>query len=77
MRIPPVLALLPLLAAGPELLEALERVAESITPGTAAHATASGAIERFREREAMILVSWKPEPPAPAPPQLRIVGVAA
>jgi hypothetical protein len=54
----------PLLAAGPELLNALERIAALTAPGTEAHEAATEAIESFREREAMVLVDWRPEPAA-------------
>ena len=63
----------PLLAAGPTLLAALERVATQTTPGSPAHETAINAIESFREREGMALADWNPLTPAP---RLRIVGVA-
>src|SRR6476619_4203922 len=63
----------PLLAAGPALVAALERVATQTEPGSPAHETAVNAMESFREREAMTLVDWNPLAPAP---QLRIVGVA-
>jgi hypothetical protein len=67
----------PLLAAGPELLAALEHVAEVTTPGTEAHELATRVIESFREGEAMVLVDWRPEPIPPARRrQLRIAGVA-
>lgn len=67
----------PLLSAGPELLAALEGVAVLTTPGTKAHELATDAIEAFREREAMVLADWRPEPlPAAQPARLRIVGVA-
>lgn len=67
----------PLLAAGPELIEALERLAGVTTPGTEAHEIATGAIEAFREREAMVLADWRPQPiPTARRPQLRIAGVA-
>src|SRR5438045_2030951 len=54
----------PLLAAAPELLQALERVAQSETLA-AARETATAAIETFVEREAMILADWKPDEEAP------------
>ena len=63
----------PLLAAGPSLLLALDKITAQTEPGSAAHETAVNAVESFREREAMMLVDWNPQPPAP---RLRIVGVA-
>ena len=63
----------PLLAAGPSLLIALDKVAAQTEPGSPAHETAVNAIELFREREGMVLVDWNPQTPAP---KLRIVGVA-
>ena len=63
-----------LLAAGPQLLMALERVANvDRTWARRAHGIALNAVESFREREAMVLVDWNPSTPAP---RLRIVGVA-
>ena len=64
----------PLLAAAPILIAALERVATLTDPGSPAHETAVGAVESFREREAMVLVDWNPLAPSP---KLRIVGVAS
>ena len=67
----------PLLAAGPELLAALDRIAATTPPGTEAHEIATSAIESFREREAMVLVDWRPGSIAPARlRELRIAGVA-
>jgi len=66
----------PLLAAGPELLAALERVAEMTQPGTEAHEVATGAIEQFREREGMIIADLQPAEVTPAR-RLRVVGVAS
>ena len=63
----------PLLAAGPQLLETLDRIAAATEPGTPAHELAVGAVESFREREGMILADWRPYQPAP---RLRVVGVA-
>ena len=66
----------PLLAAGPELLAALQRVAEVATVGSSAHNVAVDALERFAEREGMTLADWQPAL-APRPrPRLRIVGIA-
>lgn len=63
----------PLLAAGPSLLVALDKITTQTEPGSPAHETAVRAIESFREREGMTLVDWNPLTPAP---RLRIVGVA-
>jgi len=66
----------PLLAAGPELLAALQRVAELAPEGSPAHNVAVDALEQFAEQEGMTLADWQPAL-APQPrPQLRIVGVA-
>ena len=64
----------PLLAAGPQLLETLDRIATATEPGTPAHELAVGAVESFREREGMILADWRPYQPAP---WLRVVGAAS
>ena len=50
----------PLLAAGPELLTALQRVAELVPEGLPAHNVAVDALERFAEREGMTLADWQP-----------------
>ena len=65
----------PLLAAAPELLASLERITECAEPGSEAHEIALEAIERFREREAMIVTDWVSgsKPPRSA---LRVVGTA-
>ena len=64
----------PLLAAGPELLTALQRVAELAPAGSPAHTVAVDALEQFAEREGMTLADWQP---LTAPrPRLRIAGVA-
>jgi hypothetical protein len=62
-----------LLAAAPQLLETLDRIAALTEPDTPAHELAVGAVESFREREGMILADWRPYQPAP---RWRIVGVA-
>jgi hypothetical protein len=64
----------PLLAAGPQLLETLDRIAAATEPGTVPHELAVGAVESFREGEGIILADWRPYQPASP---LRIVGVAA
>ncbi len=64
----------PLLAAGPQLLVTLDRIAAATEPGTPAHELAVGAVESFREREGMILADWGPYQPTP---RLQIVGVAS
>src|SRR6185369_15062558 len=63
----------PLLAAGPALVAALERIATLTEPGSPAHETAVNAVETFREREATTLADWNPPAPARG---LHIVGVA-
>jgi len=50
----------------PELLAAVESVAAVSTPGTAAHEVPTGAIEAFREREAIMWTDWRPKPASPA-----------
>ena len=61
----------PLLAAGPALVAALERIA-SITPlDSPAHEIAVSAVESFREREAITLADWNPRALVR---ELRIVG---
>ena len=64
-----------MLAAGPELLEALRRVAELTQAGSPANEVAVNAIERFGECEGTILADWKPGAAA-RQPKLRIAGVA-
>lgn len=67
----------PLLAAGPELLQALERIAEAETLA-AAREIATSSVEAFREREAFILADWRPQegaPPGRTVKRLRIAGV--
>jgi len=67
----------PLLAAGPELLAALQRVAELVPVGSPAHNVAVNALEQFAEREGMTLADWQPVTTHPHPlRQLRIAGVA-
>lgn len=63
----------PLLAAGPSLLVALERIAAAASPRSAVHELATGALETFREREGITLADWRAHAPAP---RLRIAGVA-
>jgi len=63
-----------LLAAGPELLTALQRVAELAPVGSPAHDVASNAVEQFAEREGMTLGDWQPITTAPL--RLHIAGVA-
>ena len=64
----------PLLAAGPELLTALARIAALVPAGSPAHNVAVDALEQFAEREGMMLADWHP---VTAPrPRLRIAGVA-
>ena len=65
----------PLLAAGPDFLAALRRVADLTPSGSAAHEVAVDAIERFGEAEGIALADWRPAA-APRRPALRIVGVA-
>lgn len=62
----------PLLAAGPQLLDTLERITASSEPGTPVHELAVGTVESFREREGVVLADWRAYQPSP---QLRIVGV--
>ena len=64
----------PLLAAGPELLAALQRVAELVPVGSPAHNVAVDALEQFAEREGMTLGDWQPITTAPL--RLHIAGVA-
>jgi len=68
----------PLLAAGPELLAALRRVADLAPVGSPAHTVAVDALEQFAEREGMTLADWQPATTQPQPlrRQLRIAGVA-
>ena len=66
----------PLLAAGPELLTALQRVAELVPVGSPAHNVAVNALERFAEQEGITLADWQPALALQPRPQLRIVGVA-
>ena len=66
----------PLLAAGPELLTALQRVAELAPAGSPAHTVAVDALERFAEREGLTLADWQPVTAPAVRPQLRIAGVA-
>ncbi|MEJ7669037.1 MAG: hypothetical protein WKH97_09955 [Casimicrobiaceae bacterium] len=66
----------PLLAAGPELLAALQRVVELAPVGSPAHDVAVNALEHFAEREGMTLADWQPATAPPARPRLRIAGVA-
>ena len=66
----------PLLAAGPELLAALQRVAELVPAGSPAHNVAVDALEQFAEREGMTLADWQPVTAPAVRPQLRIAGVA-
>ncbi|MEJ7669496.1 MAG: hypothetical protein WKH97_12320 [Casimicrobiaceae bacterium] len=66
----------PLLAAGPELLSALQRVAELAPAGSPAHTVAVDALEQFVEREGMTLADWQPVTAPAVRPQLRIAGVA-
>src|SRR5579862_921259 len=54
-----------LLAAGPQLLETLDRIAAATELGSPAHELAVGAVESFREREGMILADWQPYQLAP------------
>src|SRR5689334_3955525 len=61
----------PLLAAGPALVAALERIAAITEPGSPAHHVAVNAVESFGEREAITLADWTP--PAPVL-RLRVVG---
>lgn len=65
----------PLLAAGPDLLAALEKVVDLATLGSPAHTIAVDALEQFTEREAMMLGDWRPGT-SPRPRTLRIAGVA-
>jgi len=65
----------PLLAAGPELLAALQRVAELVPVGSPAHNVAGDALEQFAEREGITLADWQPVTHS-EPPRLRIAGVA-
>ncbi len=65
----------PLLAAGPELLVALQRVAELAPAGSPAHNVAVDALEQFAEREGMTLADWQPV--AGPPLRLRIAGIAS
>jgi hypothetical protein len=62
-----------LVAAAPQLLETLDRIAASTEPGAPAHELAVDAFESFREREGMILADWRPYQPAP---RLRVAGIA-
>lgn len=62
-----------MLAAGPTLLAALERVVELAPPGSPAHEVAAVAIEAHHERAAITMVEWSP---ASARRGLRVVGVA-
>ncbi len=66
----------PLLAAGPELLAALQHVAELAPAGSPAHNVAVDALEQFAEREGMTLADWQPVTAPAVRPQLRIAGVA-
>jgi len=66
----------PLLAAGPELLTALQRVTELVPIGSPAHTVAVDALEQFFDREGMTLADWLPFTAPPAQPRLRVVGVA-
>ena len=66
----------PLLAAGPELLAALQRVAKLVPLGSPAHTVAVDAVEQFAEREGMTLADWQPVTAPAVRPQLRIAGVA-
>ena len=66
----------PMLAAGPELLDALRRVAELTPAGSTANEVAVNAIERFGECEGRVLADWIPGAAARRP-KLRIAGVAA
>jgi hypothetical protein len=50
----------PMLAAGPELLEALRRVAELTPAGSPANEVVVNALERFGESEGRVLADWKP-----------------
>ena len=65
----------PLLAAGPELLAALARVAQLTPAGSPAHEVAVDAFERFGEGEGIALADWKPATGRRVAP--RIVGVAS
>lgn len=68
----------PLLAAGPELLAALQRIVELVPVGSPAHDVASNALEQFAEREGITLADWEPGTThlQPLRPSLRIAGVA-
>ncbi len=68
----------PLLAAGPELLTALQRIAELAPVGSPVHDVAINAMEQFAEREGMTLADWQPATmhSEPLRPRLRIAGVA-
>ena len=64
----------PMLAAGPTLLIALERIARMTKPGSMVHEVALQAVECHRERDAIILQEEKILPRAAR--QLRIAGIA-
>jgi hypothetical protein len=66
----------PMLAAGPELLDALRRVADMVPTGSAAYEAVVNALERFGEREGAVLADWKPTTASTRRPTLRIAGVA-
>lgn len=63
----------PMLAAGPTLLAALERVVDLAPPESPAHEAAAAAIEAHHERVAITMVEWSP---APMRRGLRVVGEA-
>jgi len=65
----------PLLAAGPSLLIALERIVRMTQPGSIVHEVALQAVENHRERDAMTLQEERIIP-RPAP-RLRIAGIAS
>lgn len=66
----------PLLAAGPEFLAALQRVAKVAPVGSPAHTVAVDALEQFVERVGMMLADWQPVTAPSVRPRLRIAGVA-
>jgi len=64
------------LAAGPELLAALQRVEQLAPAGSDAHAVAVDTLERFAQWEGKTLADWQPPVATLQPRTLRIAGVA-